>query len=354
MNIKTPLNKRCLPHLLLLSFWLITPLTMAQFGGPAPVKIALAQTQAIAPVTLVPGTVVSRNDARLAAEVEGRLISVAEVGTVVSAGDVLAEIDSQPLRLLNQELQAEIVRAQARLNFLESELKRFARLAESNLAALSQLEQTRSERDVAQGDLDVARARLAQNADQLKRARLVAPFDGLVAERLMSPGEHATVGGIVVRLVDTAHLEVIARAPLDYLDFVQPGDSLSLRSGAGTVMATVRTTVAVGDERTHQFELRLDIAGNSLPLGQTVRVAVPVSSASSVLTVPRDALVLRPEGQSIFVVDDNNEARQVMVTTGIGSDDRIEVKGDVSDGDRVVIRGNERLQPGQSVSVMDS
>jgi hypothetical protein len=72
-----------------------------------------------------------------------------------------------------------------------------------------------------------------------------------------------------------------------------------------------------------------------------------------VLTVPRDALVLRPEGQSVFVIDANNQAQQVQVTVGVGQGDRIEILGAVSPGDKVVIRGNERLQPGQAVSIMD-
>ena len=71
------------------------------------------------------------------------------------------------------------------------------------------------------------------------------------------------------------------------------------------------------------------------------------------LTVPRDALVLRPEGQSVFVIDANNVAQQISVTVGVGQGERIEVRGDVSPGDKVVIRGNERLQPGQTVTEMD-
>ena len=53
---------------------------MAQGEGPALVKVAVASMQTISPVTLVPGTVVSRNDAKLSAEVEGRLTMVADVG----------------------------------------------------------------------------------------------------------------------------------------------------------------------------------------------------------------------------------------------------------------------------------
>lgn len=326
----------------------------AQMGGPALVRVAEASLTDIAPSTLVPGTVVSRNDARLSAEVEGRLTMVADVGTPVTSGAAVAQIEDTTLRLHNAELQAEVARAEARLSFLESEEKRFARLAESNLAAATQLEQTRSDRDVARGDLEVAKARLAQNQDLLARTTLRAPYTGVVVERLKTPGERVSDGDPVVRLVDQQNLEVIARAPLEYLGFVRSGMTLQVRAGERPATGRVRTVVAVGDENTHQFELRLDIEGGLFPVGQTLRVAVPISDPRQALTVPRDALVLRADGQSVFVIDGDNQARQVPVTVGVGQGEDVEVSGELSAGDRVVIRGNERLQPGQAVEILDS
>lgn len=327
---------------------------LPQAGGPALVKIAIATVKDIAPVTLVPGTVVSRNDARLSAEVEGRLLEVADVGSRVEAGGTVARIEDTALRLQKQELEAQVTRAEARLRFLESEEQRFQRLAESNLAALAQLEETRSDRDVARGDLSVARARLGQIIDKLDRTVMTAPFGGMVVERLMTPGERVTEGSNVVRLVDQQHLEVIARAPLEYYRYVETGQLLPLRAGTESAAGEVRRVIAVGDENTHQFELRLDLPGSPFPVGRTVRVAIPTSASRDTLTVPRDALVLRPNGQSVFVVNEDDTAREVPVTVGVGQGDFIEVIGAVSPGDRVVIRGNERLQSGQPVNIMEN
>ncbi len=329
-----------------------TTATHAQQGPPANVRVDVVAIQSMSSTTLVPGTVISRNDANLAAEVEGRLLSVAEVGTRVARSEAVATIEDTALRLRQSELEAEVMRAEARLVFLESEERRFARLAESNLAAVAQLEQTRSDREVAKGDLQVAKARLAQNRDLLARTSITAPFDGVIVERLMMPGERVTEGSDVVRLVDQEHLEVITRAPLEYYRFVQPGLRLDLRAGAMLATGAVRTVVAVGDENTHQFELRLDLEAGLFPVGQTLRVSVPTSAMQEVLVVHRDALVLRPEGISLFVIDANNQARQVSVTTGIGSGELIEIRGAVSAGDRVVVRGNERLRPGQAVNII--
>lgn len=343
--------------------WLIRAIMLMAFlmgtafgqGPPgAMVKVADAAVRDLAPVTLVPGTVISRDDARLAAEVEGQLIEVAEIGDIVEAGDPVAQIDDTRLTLLKQELSAEITRAEARVRFLESEEQRFAKLAESNLAATTQLESTRSDRDVAIGDLAVARARLAQNADSLARTRLLAPFSGVVVERIKRPGERVDRGDLVVRLVDQEHLEVVARAPLEFYGYTTRGQSLELRAGERIAAGTVRTVVAVGDENTHQFEVRLDLEAGVFPVGQTLRVAVPKDEGRQVLAVPRDALVLRPSGASVFVVDESDAAQRIEVTTGVGSGDYIEIFGEITAGDRVITRGNERLQPGQAVTIIDS
>jgi RND family efflux transporter MFP subunit len=335
---------------------LVQSSSYAQDGDmpPALVKVGTASVQPLAPTTLVPGTVASRDDARLAAEVVGRLVQVADVGTPVEKGGMVARIEDTQIRLYNEELAADVARTQARLEFLVSEEKRYAKLAESNLAAQTQLEQTRSERDMASGDLRVAQSRLAQNQDQLARTTIRAPFSGVVVERLTMPGERVDEGQDVVRLVDQQHLEIVARAPLDFYPYVREGMRLGISAGKQQGFALVRRVVALGGRSTHQFEMRLDIEDIRLPVGQALRLAVPMADPVEVLSVPRDALVLRPEGITVFIVGADDMAQQVSVTTGIGAADRIEVQGDLSAGDRVIIRGNERLQPGQKVTVQGS
>lgn len=319
----------------------------------APVEIDQARLTTMAPTMQVAGTVVSRSDASLSAEVEGRLVEVADVGTRVDAGDVVARIEDTSIRLRAVELEAEIDRGEARLRFLEAELKRFEQLAETNLAAASQIDQTRSERDVAISELAVTRSRLAQLQDQIDRTRIRAPFPGVVVERLAQAGERVGTGTEVVRLVNPDSLEVVARAPLSYYRFVRVGDELAVSFDGEMLHAPLRTLVSVGDESRHVFEMRLDLS-ESLPVGQTVRVTVPTANVREVLAVPRDALVLRGDGIAVYIIDDDNTARRIRVTTGIGDGDWIEVAGPIREGDRVVIRGNERLRPGQQVRIRES
>jgi RND family efflux transporter MFP subunit len=333
----------------------IQGIALAQHEAPPPnVRVAKASIQSLAPLTTVPGTVISRHDAELAAEVTGRLLEVADVGTIVVKGDVVARIEDTIIKLRRDEQLAQVERAKARLRYLESEARRYVQLADSNLAAAAKLEETRSDSAVSNSDLQVARSRLAQIEDQLARTRIRAAFDGIVVERLMMPGERVDIGRNVVRVVDQQNLEVIARAPLDYYAYVRPGQVLKLRTGPVIANGKVRTVVAVGSENTHQFELRLDIDSNRFPVGQTLRVSIPTSDTRDALVVPRDALVLRPQGITVFVVNSDDTARQVTVITGIDAGEQIEVIGDLQDGDTVIIRGNERLRPGQVVTIMEN
>ncbi len=332
---------------------MLTGTTWAQFGAAPTVEVISAQQREMAPTLQVAGTVLSRSDAGLSAEIEGRLVAVADVGTRVAEGDVVARIEDTTLQLRVAELEAEIARGDARLQFLDAELGRVRRLAETNLAAVSQIDQTRSERDMASSDLDVARARLAQLEDQIERARIRAPFPGVVVERVARAGERVGVGTLVLRLVDPDHLEVVARAPLRYFRFVQPGDELTVDTGSEVFEAPLRTVVSVGNEDLHVFELRLDIK-RPLPVGQTARVTIPAAELREVLAVPRDALVLRGSGTAVFVIEEDGTARRATVSAGIGQGEWIEVAGPVQAGDRVVVRGNERLRDGQRVEIRES
>jgi len=335
----------------LLTLGLLPGFVSAQFGQAAPVEVDQARLVAMAPTMQVAGTVLSRADALLSAEVEGRLLEIAEVGERFTAGDVLARIEDTQLQLRAEELEAEISSVEARLQFLDAELERYQRLAADNLASRTQIDQTRSERDVAQSGLRVARSRLSQVTDQIERTRIRAPFPGVVAQRLVQAGERVATGTQVMRIYNPNDLEVVARAPLSFYRYLQPGDELAVRVNDEVIAAPLRTLVSQGTEQSHVFELRLNLEEN-LPVGQTVRVTIPTADIREVLAVPRDALVLRGTGTSVFVVDDENNARRVSVAVGIGSENMIEVKGPIQPGDRVVIRGNERLREGQAIEVI--
>lgn len=323
-----------------------------QAQAAAPVRVAQAEMRELKPTVPISGTVVSRLDATVSAEVTGRLTSVAEEGTQVDEGATLATIDDTQLRLQVQEQQATVQREQSQVDYLKKEVARLKSLAEQNALAENQLDQRDSELQVAESDLEVAKSRLAQLRDQLRRTTIQAPFAGLVTQRLSVPGERVAPGDGVVRLVSAQQREVLARGPLEYLPYVSMDDPIQVRRGESALVGRVRTVVRTGDEQSHLFEMRISLPDNDWPVGQSVQVGLPTSDTRQVLAVPRDALVLRRDGTAVYVVEGDGTARRVMVNTGQGEGPYVEIRGEVKAGDTVIIRGNERLQPGQPVKVL--
>ncbi|HUG99840.1 MAG TPA: efflux RND transporter periplasmic adaptor subunit [Gammaproteobacteria bacterium] len=338
----------------LLCLLYLLPVTAAAQGGPppAPVRVAEAQMASLAPSIQVPGTVVSRNDARVAAEVGGRLTWIAEIGASVPAGEPVARIDDAELILQRDEFRGVLASQESRRGFLEREAERLRRLAAENNAAKNQLDQVETELQSAISDIAVARARLGQIELQLARTRVRAPFDGIVTERLLTAGEYASPGDDVVRMVDPGELEVVARAPLSSLSFVETGGELQFHSQRHVGTGVVRALVPFGDSRSHMFELRLSVPSSPWRVGENVRLSVPTGTPTEVLAVPRDALVLRREGASVFRVGANDTAERIDVIPGVGAGELVAVTGQISAGDRVVVRGAERLRAGQPVNIL--
>lgn len=346
------IKTRLLPVIIGLLLFLAISVSAAEGPPPAPVIVSQAKQQAIAPVSWVFGSVHSRHQANVAAEVTGRLLEVVEVGDRVQKGDTLARIDASVTRLQFEELRAQIQSEEARLKFLNSEVERLQRLASTNLAAKTQLEQTQSDRDATQGALAAARSRLAQAQDRVERSHVRAPFAGTVAQRFMEMGEWAESGAAIVELIDVSNLEVRARIPLSSMPYINSDTPLRVRSGSDEVVASLRSLVPVGDTASRLADMRLDFKQPSWRPGQSVRVAVPVGQAHSALVVPRDALVLRSDSTRVFRVNGDGMAQAVDVVLGDADGDWIEVSGELAVGDRVIIRGAERLRPGQPVNIL--
>ncbi len=322
-------------------------------GRSSPVKVAEAKQLSMAPQTWVAGTVISRHEVRLAAEVAGKLMLVKEVGTRVKEDGVVARIDPTFVKLKIEEFQAQTEADRARLEFLKSEVRRNERLATQNNAALTRLDELRADREVARSELQISQVRLKQAQEELRRHVIRTPFAGVVVERLMRRGERAVTGDNVVRVIDSRALEVQAWVPLETLDFVHDGDSLTLKINGQEISAPVRALVAAGNARSRLLDLRISLDDGVWTAGQTVRVALPVAKEKTVLAIPRDALVLRRDGAFVFRVDAENKAQRVTVKPGVASGALVAVSGELNVGDKVVVRGGERLRPGSTVKILD-
>ncbi len=327
------------------------PLAAQQGPPPAAVKVIEAVRTEMTSQMWVPGTVVSRSDARVAAEVSGQLDWVAEVGDVVRKGAAVARIDDSAVQLELKNDDAQIKRLEADLAFVNQQLERRRQLAAEQIISANDLEQTQAQRETAEQNLVAARVAREQTQFRLSRATVRAPFDGKVVERLQEPGGYTSPGQEVVRLVNVDDVEIRTRAPLVVEPFLSEGMTVAVEGRGSERSGTIRRVIRVGDERSRMFEIRVGVDGQAPVVGSAVKVGLPASAPREVVAVPRDALVLRSDAVYLFRVSADDTAERLSITTGIGDSALIEVVGDVAAGDRIVVRGGERLRPGQAVSV---
>ena len=321
-------------------------------GDSVPVEIAIVGRQHVAPSTWIPGSIMSLNDARLASVVAGRVVSVAEVGQHIAAGAPVAKLDDTLAVLRVHDLEAQLARARAQQALLRVTLERYQKLAATSALSASQLDEAKTQFDMASDDIARLTAQLNQAKYESSESELRAPFAGIVAERFLQRGEFVQIGAPVVRLVDTRNTEARATVPLDLAANISVGQPLSIRAQGIERRGDVRTVVPIGDERSHQIELRATPQDSNWMVGTPVELSVPTAPDQVMLTVPRDALVLRKDRTYVMKVNGASRVEQVEVSVGNVLVGLVAVKGKLAPGDRLVVRGAERLAHGQHVTVM--
>lgn len=334
--------------------WLFSGVAGAQQGVAhlpvVMVEVAQASVTRVAPRRWVPGSVVSRNDARLATSAAGRLEYVAEVGTRVRAGERVARLEDEAVRLQVEDAQAEVLRIDAQRAMSERQLQRIEQLANNSISQ-TQLDEVRSQLAMLTAQLQQAQVRHRSARHDLEQTELRAPFPGVVTERLAQRGEYVATGASIARLVDTVHVEARVQAPLALIDSVKSNMELPIKVGGKQMRAQVRTVIPVGEERSRQFELRMTLADSAFNVGAAVDVGLPERAATDALVVPRDAIAVRQNGNYLMRIRDN-VAERVAITSLTTDGDLVTIDGPVAAGDVVVIRGVERLQDGQRVSIL--
>jgi RND family efflux transporter MFP subunit len=333
-------------------FALLTPSFAADAPPPAPtpsVTVVVAKMVRMAPDMALPGTIVASNDSHLASEVEGRVAWVAEVGTVVKQGDIVAKIDSDVAGLQLASDKANTQRLAAQLSYDKGQAERMENLFKLQAIAKATRDQASSTRDMDAAALAQAQATLRRSQYLFDHSDIRAPFPGRVVSRLINIGEYATVGKDIVRLVDMDSMEVSTQIPIDVSHYLREGQEATVVIQNKPIKAIVRAVVPVGDVASRTIEIRLSLPRGSAYVGDAAKVLLPSAQPRNVLAVPRDALVLREDNTYVFKVDKKNVATRVVVETGSEDGALVEVKGPIAPGEHVIIRGAERLEAGQKV-----
>ena len=240
---------------------------------------------------------------------------------------------------------------------------------------LSEAEKERTVIKELQASLSQLNVLLKETQERKARLEIIAPFDGSVVAKHAEVGEYVPIGSQIVDIVSTGRIDARIMVPEESLPLLEVGTQLDLVVDAlglelqGKVFS-INAQGSVGS-RTFPVRVELDDQNGKLLPGMGVSVFVPVMRESTELLVPRDAVLTKPDGSTIWVVkskEDDKTGGQTQQATLVTLPVPVRVlshtrdayaiaperEGDkdlVVPGMKVVTEGLERLIPGAAVRI---
>ncbi len=219
---------------------------------------------------------------------------------------------------------------------------------------------------LARVDFQAEQVKLTE--EQIARHTLTAPFDGFVSVEHSQIGQWVGRGDPVAEIIELAEVEVEVFVLEKYMANLRIGTQVQADIPAAPrnfFSGVVTNVVPQADLRSRSFPVRVRIrnviekARTVLKAGMLARVQMPLGPPGRKTLVDKDAVVLGGREPIVFVLDKNvkvdgeTSVRRVPVQLGVMDDNLIQVTGDLTAGDQVVIRGNERLTSKQKIRVSE-
>ncbi len=294
---------------------------------PANVVVSEVVKGMISPESEFIGTVYYQEVSEVSCEVDGKVEEVNfEEGQRVKKDAVLVKLNSD---LLLSDLK------KASLDFNRAE-----NLYKEELIS----EQVYDERRFEKERLEI----------ELRKKHIRAPYDGVVIKKHVNRGEWLSPGSAVATVARDDMVDIISEVPEDIIRHIEQGMDIAVKAGGKEISGKVFAIIPRADISTRTFPVKIRVENSiSLIEGMEARVILPVGQKQETLTVSRDA-VLSMFGMTVVfaVIDSKAKMIPVKVAGYDGLNAGISAEG-LSEGMKVVIKGNERLMDGQAVNIQE-
>jgi RND family efflux transporter MFP subunit len=304
------------------------------------------------------GVVRARYETDLGFRVAGKIVArIVNVGDRVRTGDVVARLDPQDLKLQVESAEAELGAATSNLAQATADLSRYTTLRERGYAAVADYDRKKAAKDEAEGRLERARRALEMARNQLAYAELKADADGVITATLAEAGQVVAIGQPVARLAHRGEKEAVVALPETWLSEARAAQaSVRLWSDPDrSFTARLRELSPQADAATRTYAARFTIANpdDTVALGMTATVTLTRQAEAPALKVPLAAVVNRGTGPLVYVVDDTGILARRPVTVSSFSEDTVTVTSGLNEGDKIVVLGVQKLDPGNRVRTVD-
>jgi len=334
--------------------------------GPPAVPVTVARVvQESVPVRLrAIGNVEAFSTVSLKARVDGQIVEVNfKEGASVSKGDVLFRIDPRPFQAALRQAEANALRDSAARDQARSQERRYQELLDKNFISKEAYAQIRTNAQTAEAVAKASRAALENARLNLEYCTIQSPLDGFVGKVLLQAGN-------LVKANDVNPLVVINQVRPIYVNFAVPEQELpEVRKRMADGPLDVEAIPADAtqqrpsgrlifvdnavDPSTGTIKLRAQFDNGDAALwpGQFVNVSVRLYLQDNAILIPSQAIQTGPDGQYVYVVDDDLLAQLRAVTVQRTDGEQTVIAKGLAKGERVVTRGQLRLGPKTRVQI---
>lgn len=341
-----------------LSLTLTTVIAKAQ---PDQVVVSPASSADVADVLRLSGSFTAKQHAMLSPRLDGLVQNVSvDAGSRVSQGDVLIVLDPVLSKQEASRARAVLEQNQASRDEAARLVKEAEQLRQKQHISETELNSRKAALMQAEADLQAARVDVETAAENLRRHKLIAPFNGVIVQKMSEAGEWVNRGDNVLELVSLENLRLDIRAPQERFGDINQDTQVQIRPDTHpdvSIVGKISAIVPASDPTARAFLIRVTAENSDIDL-------FPGTSATAMLTlartdksrirISRDALLKHPDGgYSVFVIEDEKTARRRDVDVLRHTGDTVLIRDGVSDGEPVVVRGNELLRDGDEVEVVE-
>ncbi len=332
--------------------------------GAAPVKIFKAARERITEKITYTGTLEALDKINITPETGGKIARIhVEAGDRVAKGQLLAELETESIRLQVRQAEAGVAVAEAAHADALKNKERMDRLLKESAVSEQQSEKIQLAFDAAAAQLEQARAGLNLARHALDQSLMKAPFAGIIASKnaevgdVINPmmgGAYGGGAGGVLTLMNYATIKLAVSISSEDIGRIRKGQEAVLRIGSipgRDFRGIVRVVNLAADPQNKKFEVEVHVPNPDAALrpGTFGDLVFEVQSHENALVVPQTAVL---ENSYVFVAEGGKAVRK-NVTLGLQNTTMVEILDGLGDGDAVIVEGNYGLEQGSPIQVLE-